>query len=348
MATKKVSKKDVPKLETEIEELTLEVDGESEELALDLEELTIDLEGALDFVNEDESGEALSLDVEEESPEDAKAKVMSAKKKAAAEVRPAVKIAAPLSEIEEMITSIDDSVEYLTWVIYGKNGTGKTTMLATADGVLILAPEDGTLSLKGRDMKNARKLRVDSWDKIEAVYWLLNSGKRVKDGIEINTKEGKFVVKYLAIDTVTKLAEVCMRNVVLGEREHDASKDILSRTMRNWGDMSERMKYWLQQFSELPLQNVWLFQESSNSEDVESDEFSIFPAVNKSLRTYVLSEADIIARTYIAKSPKGIQWRMSAAPNPNYVTKDRTSMINTAAINNPHLSKLYAKFFEEK
>jgi len=80
---------------------------------------------------------------------------------------------------------------------------------------------------------------------------------------------------------------------------------------------------------------------------VESDEFSIYPAANKSLRTYVLSEADIIARTYIAKSEKGVQYRISAAPNPNYVTKDRTSMINIAPINNPSLTKLYDKIFDE-
>ena len=264
------------------------------------------------------------------------------------------KMSAPLSEIEGLITDIDDSIHYLTWVIYGKNGTGKTTLLSTADGVLILAAEDGTLSIKDKAKGKAKKLKIDTWEKLEAVYWLLKDGKWLKDkdgnvtGIEISTKTGKFVVRYLAIDTVTKLAEVCMRNVVLGSKAKDIDRDVIKRTMRDWGDMSEKMKYWIQQFEELPIQRVWTFQESSNSEDVESDEFSIFPAVNKSLRTYVLSEADIIARTYIAKTEKGVQYRISAAPNANYVTKDRTSTLNKGAIANPSLEKLYQLVFETK
>lgn len=252
-------------------------------------------------------------------------------------------------DISALITDIDDSVDYLTWVVYGKNGTGKTTLLATAEGMLILAPEDGTLSIRGA--KDVKKLKIDTWDKLEQVYWLLKEGEVVKDakgmvqGIKIKAGKSKFTVKYLAIDTVTKLAEVCMRNVVLGAKEKDIDKDVIRRTMKDWGEMSDKLKYWLQQFEELPLQRVWLFQENSNSEDVESDEFSIYPAINKSLRTYALSEADIIARTYIAKTEKGIQYRLNASPNPNYVTKDRTNALK-GAVPNPSLSKLHKLIFK--
>ena len=248
--------------------------------------------------------------------------------------------------IEDLIIGVDDSVEYLTWVIYGKNGTGKTTLLSTVDNVLILAAEDGTLSLRGK-AKNARKILVDTWDKLESIYWLLRNGNYVADGgIEIKARGGSFVVKYLAIDTITKLSEVCMRNVVLGDKESDKSRDLIKRTLRDWGDMTDKMKYWLQQFEELPLQRVYLFQETANSEDVDSEEFSIFPAVSKSLRTYVMSEADIIARTYISRGETGVQYRLSAAPNPMYVTKDRTSVINKGAIISPNLTKIHNAIFK--
>lgn len=274
-------------------------------------------------------------------------KVSTATEKLIAETdRIIAKMSSPLSDLECLITDIDDSVEYLTWVIYGKNGTGKTTLLSTADGVLILAAEDGTLSIRGKAKGKAKKLKIDTWDKLEAVYWLLKDGEPVKGGgIKIRTSGGDFTVKYLAIDTVTKLAEVCMRNVVLGDKTSDVSKDLIKRTLRDWGDMGEKMKYWLQQFEELPIQRVWVCQENSNSDDVDSDEYSIFPALSKSLRTYVLSEADIIARTYIAKTDTGMVYRINAAPNAKYVTKDRTGMINAGAINNPDLTKLYNRVF---
>lgn len=86
-----------------------------------------------------------------------------------------VKDVTDLSSIEAMITDVDDRVEHLTWVVYGKNGTGKTTLLSTAEGVLILAAEDGTLSIRSKADK-AKKIRIDTWEKLEAVYWLLKDG----------------------------------------------------------------------------------------------------------------------------------------------------------------------------
>lgn len=266
--------------------------------------------------------------------------------KTAEGVNPEGKVPVGLTEIEKLITPVDDSVEYLTWVIYGKNGTGKTTLLSTADNMLILASEDGTLSIRGK-ADNAMKVKVDDWSTVEGVYWLLKGGKQTKGGIEINTASGKFLVKYLAIDTVTRLVDVAMREVILGEKAKDSSKDVLRRTQSNWGEMNEKMKYWLQKFKELPIQNVWLHQEMSNSTaDIDSDEFSISPALNPGLSTYILSEADVIARMYIANTPSGISYRINASPNATYVTKDRTRKLNKAPINNPDLTKMYNLVFK--
>lgn len=262
---------------------------------------------------------------------------------------PQPSVGASLSSIENLITEVDDSVEYLTWLIYGKNGTGKTTLLSTVDGMLILAAEDGTLSIKDKAKGKAMKIQIDVWEKIEGVYWLLKYSPIERDadgnilGIRINTKNGSFLVKSIAFDTITKLAEVCMRNIVLGEAEKDPTKDVLKKTLKNWGDMSEKLKYWLQMFQDFPVQKVWLCQETANADDLDSDEFSIFPNASKSIRSYIMSEADVIARTYIAKTEKGVQFRLSAAPNDKYVTKDRTNKLKIVA--NPSLSAIYKVVF---
>lgn len=262
---------------------------------------------------------------------------------------PQPSVGASLSSIESFITEVDDQVEYLTWLIYGKNGTGKTTLLSTVEGMLILAAEDGTLSIKDKAKGKAKKIQVDMWEKVEGVYWLLKNSPVEKDadgnivGIRINTKSGSFLVKSIAFDTITKLADVCMRNIVLGEAEKDPTKDILKKTLRNWGDMSEKLKYWLQMFQDFPVQKVWLCQETANADDLDSEEFSIFPNASKSIRGYIMSEADVIARTYIAKTEKGVQFRLSAAPNDKYVTKDRTNKLKIVA--NPSLSAIYKVVF---
>ncbi len=251
----------------------------------------------------------------------------------------------PVFDVAGLITDVNDNIEHLTWLIYGKNGTGKTTLLSTVDGMLIMAAEDGTLSIRDK-AKNAKKIRIDVWDKVEAVYWLLKNGRRKDGGIEISLPGGsKFLVKSIGFDTLTKLAQVCLRSVVLGERAKDASKDVVTPTQRDWGIMSQRMQYWLGLFKELPIQKVWLCQERANAEDLESEEYSIFPDLNKALKTYVQSEADVIGRTYIKKiSDSKVQFRMLIGPNAIAVTKDRTNKLGYA-IANPRLDKMYESVF---
>lgn len=255
----------------------------------------------------------------------------------------------PDSDIWELVTDVEDNVEYLTWVIYGKNGTGKTTLLSTVDGMLILAAEDGTLSIKDKAKGKAKKLKIDSFGKLESAYWMLKNGTFTGEGIEIKTKTGTFLVTHVGFDTIDKLSEVCMRQIVLGEKAKDPSVDMLKRTIKHWGDMNEKMKYWLQRFKELPIQRVWLCQEAGNSEDLDNDEFSIGPALNKGLKTYLLSEADVIARTYLARDTETgkTQFRMTAMPNEHFVTKDRTNKL-TGVIGNPNLTKLHGLVFDIK
>lgn len=251
-----------------------------------------------------------------------------------------------LGDVSGLIVDVDEGLECPTWAIYGKNGTGKTTLLSTAEGVLIMAPDEGTLSIKDKAKGRAKKIFIDTWGKVEAVYWLLKNGKWYSDhSVDIPVKGGTFRVRYVGWDTVTSIARVCMRNVVLGAKESDLNKDILKKTMKDWGDMSEKLKYWMQQFKALDVQNIWNFQEQSNSDEVDSEEFSIFPAVNNSVRIYALEEADIIMRTFIGKDKEGkSEFKISAKPNPNYVTKDRTGKLS-GVIAKPSIEKMYKHAF---
>lgn len=259
-----------------------------------------------------------------------------------------------VDNISDLILDVDEELDFPTWLIYGKNGTGKTTLLSTMEGVLILAPDEGTLSIRDRAKGKAKKVKIDTWGKVEAVYWWLKNGKQLRDkkgkpcGVEIKTKNGNFKVKAVAWDTVTSVARVCMRNVVLGARENDINKDILKKTLKDWGDMSEKLKYWLYQFKQLRdvgIMNIWVLQETSNAEELDNEEYSIYPAVNTSVRIYILEEADLIFRTFIGKGKNGEPtFKISGKPNPLYVTKDRTGKLS-GIISNPSLEAMYKHAF---
>jgi len=257
--------------------------------------------------------------------------------------------------VSSLIVDVDENLQSPVWCIYGKNGTGKTTLLSTYPGMLILAPDEGTLAIRDKAKGKAKKIEISEWNRVEGVYWLLTHGKQMydadgnPDGVKIKAAKGTFHVKAVAWDTVTSIARVCMRNIVLGESESDPNKDILKRTLKNWGDMSEKLRYWLHQFKllkEKGVMNVWVLQEHANSDELDSDEYSIYPAINQSVRTYILEEADMIFRTLIGKDKTGnAQFKISAKPNPLYVTKDRTGMLS-GVIPDPNLEAMYKHAFK--
>ena len=304
---------------------------------LTLEDIDLDLdldniEDVEELINEEELEEELDVDID--VVEDAVPKPKKTK---------TPKIAIP-SILDDVVT-MSENVEHPTWLFYGKNGTGKTTLGSTVDGALILAIEDGTLSI--RDTKyDVRKLRCDSWDKIEAIYWALEGGKVTDKGIVIDTPTGKFTVTTLVFDTITKLMQTCLRSVVLGDGAADASRDVVNPTLRDWGTATQKVSYWLMMFKELPIQNVWNVQETFTGE-TEDDEFSIYPDVNKALRSFLLAEADIIGRTCIIKKDNEMKYAVRFGANNRYVTKDRTGKLGKTWIN-PRLDKMYEKVFMDK
>lgn len=91
-----------------------------------------------------------------------------------------------------------------TMIIFGQPKTGKTTILAALDNCLMLDLEEGSdfvSALKVDVIKEARS------QKIAPIAVLHNVIKSIK---KANEKNGGFVYKYIAIDTVTALEEMVL------------------------------------------------------------------------------------------------------------------------------------------
>lgn len=216
-------------------------------------------------------------------------------------------------------------------VIYGRSGTGKTTLAATwPKPILFLDINDqGTDSIS--DIKKCDVLEIETWEDFEEIYWWLSK----------NPEEYKTVV----IDTVTGLQDLAIKRV-LSKKKKDVSKagDWGTMTQREWGDVGQAMKHWLVNFRDLPLEVVFLAQDRvfNQSSEEDSDIIALAPEVGPRLMPSVVSTlnaaVNIIGNTFVRvkrilkednkrkgkkKEVERLVYCLRIGPNPVYITKLR-------------------------
>jgi len=201
-------------------------------------------------------------------------------------------------------------------VVYSKNKVGKTRFACSSElkTLVIDCNERGTTSV--RKYKNASKYRVQVWDDLDAIYWLLRSG------------EHDFEV--VVIDTVTMLAIVCMKFVLKDDHDRDFNRDPKSPDQRSWGKLGEHLKDVIIKFRNLPMHVIFTAQEKrTDSEDEDGTITSeVHPELSPSPRSTLLSAVDIIGRMYVAdtvdKKGKTVkERRMLLGSHPKYVAGNR-------------------------
>lgn len=244
---------------------------------------------------------------------------------------------------ESRIQDVGTLPQYTTWVVYGKNGTGKTTFGASGEGTLVAEIEkDGTFSVKNMTGK-AKRVAIKSWKDLEELYWYL---QRNPDKYKI-----------LVLDTLTRLLEYCVRDIVVGEKAANIElmdKDIVRVTLQQRGDIAQKMIFWLSAFNNLPLHKVWLCQEASGSEDADVKDVDTYPDLSRKIRTYVCSDATVIGRMMV-KLLDGVDekgqpvqlpsFRLMVAPSDKWLSKDRTQMLGKGIVN-PKIDELLEKIYK--
>jgi hypothetical protein len=239
--------------------------------------------------------------------------------------------------IEAKISDVGDIPKYMTIVVYGKNGTGKTTFGASGDRTLVLEVEkDGTFSVRDRGSK-AKKFPIRTWKDFEDIYWYL---KRNPDKFDI-----------VCIDTLTRLNELCVRDVVLGDKASDAElmdNDVIRVSLQQRGDISQKMIFWLNAYANLPLHKVWICQEASG----ENESYDVYPDLQRKIRNYVCADATIIGRMIIRMKQQVVdgvvkevpQYVLMVKPSEQYLSKDRTNVIGAGMVN-PKIDKLISAVY---
>lgn len=235
-------------------------------------------------------------------------------------------------KVEELIRPVSDvKDDYLTLLGYGLNGTGKTTFGATAKNALFIDIEHGLKSVRHTD---ALYYPVNEWADVEALYWYL-AGQPGGKHPKIDT---------LVWDTLTRLLRVAVRNAVLGEAEKDPTKDIINPTLKNWGDATERIIFWLSAFKKLPYHQIWLCQERATSDDVDAVGYLGFPDLSRALRNYIQGDADVIGRFEKRMDETGqVNFIFNVAPSDMYITRDRLNVLGSG-MKNPNFEVILKLF----
>lgn len=216
------------------------------------------------------------------------------------------------------------------WGIYGRAGTGKTTLFSSypKPALLINIRDDGDDSVTG--IKGFKVRDIEEWDDLEDTYWWL--------------KQNPKAYKAVAIDTTTQAQQMLVEEISASKNLKNKNPgDWGTMTKQDWGDVASRMKTMITNFADLKklgIEVVFIAQDRVfNVDEEDSTEGLIDPEVGPRLSPSVMShlcaQVDIIGNTFVrerietkkvdgrTKRTKHIEYCLRLGPSSAYITKIR-------------------------
>ena len=258
-----------------------------------------------------------------------------------------------LKEAMKKAQSPTETVQYLELVLFGKPKSGKTHFCGTLPRPLIL-DFDGGAAILGNKQKfpnfDGKVVRVESWKDVESWYWLLHS---------FNDRKG-MGFKTVVWDTVTYAHYLAMDETKIEKVSRDPSKSRWQSEMSDYGKANDRVKFWVNQYKNLPLHKVWVCHEREDEApvgwdeavDEDDDELASWavPDLPQGVRGFVMGLANLIGHQMRGRSKKtGKVVYLMAFDRPRSAASDRFGVMPKHIID-PTFEKLwsyYGKMTEE-
>ncbi len=226
-----------------------------------------------------------------------------------------------------------------TVALYGRSGTGKTTLAATCPKPILYLNilDDGDDSI--RDIEGVDVVDISTAEELqEQLLWLAKKANR-----------NKLVYKTVVIDTMTQLQGILVAEMGISKKIKDSSTkrkragDFGTLTKQDWGQIAGDLKAVIMDIRALPVNSIFIAQErvfnAGDEEDDGADQLApevgtkLMPSVNKDL----CASVNIIGNTFIRikvttkkdpdtkKKTKEIkkQFCLRLGPNEVYTTKIR-------------------------
>jgi hypothetical protein len=238
---------------------------------------------------------------------------------AAAQAVGAVPQSAPAVQLEPIPVQWTSQIEFfhIFVMVYGRPGTGKTTLAATAPEPFILSAEGGLIVLrKGKPVP----------------YWPIDSKDRLKWALDELLKPAYDTIKTVVGDSITEIAQNCLR----------AAKKTNAHGMKAYGEMADEVDEILDLFRKYP-KHVYL----SAKEEVYPAEDGLMKAgpsfPGKQIKSGIGYIPDFVFRMEAHKNPENnqIQHVLRCKPGNSHEAKARVD--NLAEYEYPDLTALFNK-----
>ncbi len=222
------------------------------------------------------------------------------------------------------LTTTEDETNFITMMTIAPSGHGKTKLIKTAPKPIIIAAENGLLSLKGSKLP---VIKIDNHIDFEAAYELI-IGPKCK------------AFETVCIDSISDIAEACLawfkENPVDGNTHPQAA----------YGHMADAILPTLKKFLALSVthsKNVYVTAKVKRMEDQYTGIDTFMPsAPGRVIGPALPYLFDFVLPLRIAENEAGKKYRyLQCQPDLQYVAKDRSG--NLADIERPHLGHIFAK-----
>ncbi len=235
-------------------------------------------------------------------------------------------------ELQSRIKPIKSVESYIKALIYGRSGTGKTTLAASFPKPILMIDirEKGTESVA--DIDGIFVISAADWNDCELLLAMLES------------KPDAY--KTVVIDTVSMGQTMLVENILEDENEE-------RMTQRLWGEVSGKMQPFVVGLRDLPMHVVFIAHDRVRAREEDGDgdlEPEVGPALIPSVAKTLTGAVSVIGYSYIAEqiSQSGgmvtseFQYRLRVGPHPVYTTKIRSpqSFKLPESIHNPTFSNL--------
>lgn len=225
--------------------------------------------------------------------------------------------------------------KFRSFVLYGRSGTGKTTLASTFPGPILLLDirDEGTDSIA--DVKDVDVREIEEFDDLEEAYWWL--------------KKHSDAYGTVVMDTVSQAQQLLIKEIGENSKNRKRDKQIGdwgTMTKGDWGTVSSRLKEWIINYRDLTKEGmnmVFIAQDRTfnlGDDDDDGSDSQIAPEVGPSLSPatakFLNAAVSMIGNTFIRErikikrgergkkiKEKVIEYALRMGPNPSYVTKVR-------------------------